>query len=87
MKQQKHRKEMVAGNLSEFAVSGKFSCRRCPACIELACPLPLTEYKNALEVLGDDGKGWDDEDDVEQTTDAMGLFREFLAHVPQVSDR
>ncbi|TFK85027.1 HlyB/MsbA family ABC transporter [Polyporus arcularius HHB13444] len=64
VKQQKHRKEMVAGNLSEFAVS---------------------EYNNALEVLGDDGKSWGDEDDVEQTTDAMGLFREFLAHVPQIA--
>ncbi|RPD56236.1 HlyB/MsbA family ABC transporter [Lentinus tigrinus ALCF2SS1-7] len=63
VKRQKHRKELVAGNLFQFAVS---------------------EYKHATEVLGEDGESGD-EVEYDPGTDAMGLLREFLAHVPQIA--
>ncbi|KAI0716184.1 HlyB/MsbA family ABC transporter [Cerioporus squamosus] len=63
VKQPKHRKELVAGNLSEYAV---------------------TEYTNASETLGEDGKSWEDQE-YDPAADAMALLREFLAHVPQIA--
>ncbi len=58
VKQEKHRKEIVAGNLAEYAISGEPLPSSRSSFFVVPDIIPIAEFKTVTDRLGDDDRTW-----------------------------
>ena len=78
---EKHRKELVAGDLANFAIAGVSECVR----ENYPSDVHLSEYKGASDRLGDDNVSWMDATVFRGfISDRWSAAKRIFAHLPQV---